>query len=77
MVFTAENAIGAVPKPDSLANIALLNPHNKQAKAPPVIALGENASVIINFNVTMRICQQVCRKKFCFCKKPLENIIIV
>ena len=47
-VFTAENAIGAVPKPDSFANIALLNPHNKQANAPPVIALGENASFTIS-----------------------------
>ena len=53
-VFTAENAIGAVPKPDSLANIALLNPHNRQAKAPPIIALGAKASLIIKSIVSGR-----------------------
>ena len=50
MVLTAENAIGAVPSPDSLANIARLNPQRRHAKAPPVIALGENASFIIKIN---------------------------
>ena len=49
---TALKAIGAVPSPDSLANIARLNPHSKQAKAPPDIALGENASITINFIVS-------------------------
>ena len=51
-VFTAENAIGAVPKPDSFANIALLKPQSKQANAPPVIALGEKASFIIRTKVS-------------------------
>ena len=49
-VLTAEKAIGAVPRPDSLANIARLNPHNIQANIPPVNALGENASLIIMKN---------------------------
>ena len=52
LVFTAENAIGAVPNPDSFANIARRNPHNMQANAPPVIALGEKASLIIRTMVS-------------------------
>ena len=53
-VLTALNAIGAVPNPDSFANIALLKPHSKQAKAPPVIARGEKASFIIKTTVSGR-----------------------
>ena len=47
LVLTALNAIGAVPRPDSFANIALLNPQRRQANAPPAIAFGEKASLII------------------------------
>ena len=54
LVLTAEKAIGAVPSPDSFANIARLKPQSIQAKAPPVIALGENASFTIKTSVSGR-----------------------
>ena len=62
-VFTAEKAIDAVPKPDSFANIARLNPHNKQAKAPPCIALGENASLLLNEWFQVRVLYLVSKLK--------------
>lgn len=40
-VLTAENAIGAVPSPDSFANIARLNPHSMHIIQPPANAFDE------------------------------------
>ena len=53
MVLTAECAIEAEPAPASLEKAALLNPTNKTPIIPPTpIALGLNASEIINPNAS-------------------------